>query len=276
MVFLNGELIPVFSRKCLEKNIGIHTMLDMLINYLPNPSDLKPIVGLDDKGNEVICKTSLDDEFSAFVFKTYVDPYFGTTSLIKVNSGRLNIGDDVYIPALKKSVSITNLVYLQGGKQINTTTIGAGDIGAINKLEGLETNMSLCSPKRIIMFKPIEYPSAVYFKALVPKTKNDSDKLSNVLNKLKLENPNIVIKRNVETKQLLLGTTSLGELMYLVEIMKNNYKLNIELEDVKIVYKETIKKTAKGIGRYLKQSGGSGFYGVVEMEFSPNDKKMNL
>lgn len=268
---LNGELIPVLVGSAL-KNIGIHTMLDMLISYLPNPSDLKPIVGLDENGNEVVCRTSLDDEFSAFVFKTYVDPYFGTTSIIKVNSGKISVGDDVYIPSLKKNVNISNLAYLQGGKQINTNTIGAGDIGVINKLEGLETNMSLCSLKRIIMFKPIEYPSAVYFKALVPKTKNDSDKLSSVLNKLKLENPNIVIKRNIETKQLLLGTTSYGELMYLVEIMKNNYKLSIDLEDVKIVYKETIKKSAKGIGRYIKQSGGSGFYGVVEMEFSPNEK----
>lgn len=265
---LNAELTPVLVG-CATKNIGIHTMLDMIIDYMPNPSDLNPIVGLDEEGNEVKRKTLNEEPFSAFVFKTIVDPYAGVSSIFKVNSGTLKVGQEVYIPQLNKVEKINNIYTICGKTQTPVSELCAGDIGLVTKVDGLENSMTLCSPKNVITFKPIDYPTAVYFRALTPKSKNDEDKLSQVLAKIQLEDKTIEIKRNVETKQQLIGTSGSGHLNFILERMKNAYKLEINTDAPKIVYRETIKKSATAEGRYVKQSGGSGFYGVVTMEFGP-------
>ena len=270
---LNGELIPVLVGSA-TKNIGIHTLLDMLIDYLPNPSDLHPILGEDNSGNPVERKTLNEEPFSAYVFKTYVDAFSGTTSIFKVNSGTIKVGDEVLIANIKKTITINQLFKLCGSKQIAVSVLNAGDIGAINKVEGLETSMTICTVKEYIVYPQIEFPGAVYFKALKTKSKSDDDKLGSSLAKMKLEDRSIEVNRNHETNQLLLGSLSLGHLNYLLERMKNTYKLEVLLEDYKVVYRETIKGKATGNGRYIKQSGGSGFYGVVEMEFSPNEENV--
>ena len=270
---LDGELIPVIVGSA-TKNIGLHTMLDMLIDYLPNPSDLKPVVGVDNEGNNVLRHTNDEEPFSAFIFKTNVDPYAGISNIFKVNSGVLHVGDEVYIPNLNKTATVSQLFSVLGGKLNATTEIHAGDLGCVTKIEGLENSMTLCSPKSQITYPAIQYPTAVYYKGLVPKTKQDEDKLSMVLTKLMLEDKSLEIKRNVETNQLLIGTLGLGHLRYLLDKMKNTYKLEVDIEDTQIVYRETIKNKATGDGRYVKQSGGSGFYGVVQMDFEPAEENL--
>ncbi len=270
---LNGELIPVLVGSAL-KGITIHTALSMMIDYLPSPSDLNPIEGVDDKGNAVCVKTLDEEAFSAFVFKTTVDSFSGTTSIFKVNSGILKSGSTVFIPDLNKTVALNQIFTLQGAKQTQVTELHAGDIGCVNKVDGLETSMTLCDPKKIIKYKPIEFPTAVYFKALVTANKNDDDKLGTTLQKIMLEDKSIEVKRNYETNQLLIGSLGLGHLNFIIERMKNSYKLNVSVEDIKVVYRETIKQSAIGDGRYIKQSGGSGFYGVVQMEFKPAKENM--
>ena len=265
---LDGELVPVLVG-CATKNITIHTLLDMILDYMPNPSDLNPIVGLDEDLNEVERKTLNEEPFSAFVFKTTVDSFSGTTSIFKVNSGVLKAGDTVYIPNLKKTVVLNQIFTICGAKQTQVNELVAGSIGCVNKVEGLETSMTLCDPKNKITYKEIEFPTAVYYKGLVTQSKNDDDKLGTVLQKLMIEDKSLEVKRNVETNQLLLGTLGLGHLNFVLDKMKNSYKLQVNTEDPKIVYRETIKTSAIGNGRYVKQSGGSGFYGVVEMEFKP-------
>ncbi len=265
---LNGDLIPVLVGSA-TKNIGLHTLLDMFIDYLPNPSDLKPIVGKDESGNEIERKTLDEEPFSAFVFKTVVDPYAGITNTFKIFSGVIKAGDDVYIPNLKKTISVGQLYSVLGGKINQVSELHAGDIGCIAKVEGLENSMTICSPKSIIVYDPIDYPTAVYYKGLVPKTKQDEDKLSMVLSKIMIEDKCVEIKRNVETNQLLIGTLGLGHLNYLLEKIKNTYKLELTIEDIQIVYRETIKAKAEAEGRFVKQSGGAGMYGVVSMRFEP-------
>ena len=268
---LNGELIPVLVGSAI-KNIGVHTTLNMFIDYLPSPSDLNPIVGKNEDGGEILRKTLDDEPFSAFVFKTMVDAYSGVSNIIKINSGVLNVGDEVYIPNLKKNVVINQLFTLVGNKQTPINCLTAGDIGVVNKVDGLETSMTLCNPKNKIIYSPIAFPTAVYYKSLITKSKNDDDKLGSVMSKIILEDKSIELKRNIETNQLLIGSLGLGHLNYILERMKNSYKLEVLTGDYKVVYRETIRQKAIGNGRYIKQSGGSGFYGVVEMEFSPNDK----
>lgn len=265
---LNGRLIPVLVGSALKK-IGIHTLLSMLIDYLPNPSDLKPLKGIDDDGKEVLRKTLDSEEFSAFVFKTNVDPYAGITNIFKVNSGTLHIGDTVYDNLNKANIEVNNLNIICGATLKPVSEVHAGDIGAITKVS-LSNGVTLSSLKSHISYPLIEYPSAVYYKAIKPHTKNDEDKLSTVISKVILENPTVKFVRNSDTHEQLIGSLGTGHLNYIIQKMKTTYKLNLDLTDYKISYRETIKTSATGSGRYIKQSGGSGFFGVVEMRFEPD------
>lgn len=269
---LDGSLIPVLVGSATKK-IGIHTMLDMFIDYLPSPSDLKSIV-VENDSELIEVKTKEEEPFSAIVFKTVVDPYAGVLSYIKVNSGVLKSGDTVLNSSTGDAITIKD-IYTPLGSKLNTVnSVSAGDIAVISKVSGLLTSMTLCDPKRKVVFDKIEFPTAVYFKALLPKTKADDDKLSGVLQKLKLEDQTIEIKRNVETNQLLIGTQGQGHLTYILDYLKSVYKLDLNTEDYKVVYRETITKPASAEGRYVKQSGGSGFYGVVVMEFMPSEESV--
>ncbi len=268
---LNGELIPVIVGSA-TKSIGIHTLLNMMIDYLPCPSDLKPYLVETDKGEKVERKTLDTEPFSAYVFKTIVDPYAGIINIFKVNSGVLKLGDDIYVPQTGKTEKISTLFNICGKNLTNVNEVHAGDIAATTKLSNVHSSYTLCSPKNIVTYKPVKYPTAVIFLALVPKNKADEDKLSQVLQKIMLEDPTVEVKRNQETKQLLLGGSGLSHLSYILEKMKNLYKVEVKTEDPKIVYRETITKEAVGDGRYIKQSGGAGYYGVVQMRFSPSDK----
>lgn len=268
---LNGELIPVIVGSA-TKSIGIHTLLNMMIDYLPCPSDLKPYLVETDKGEKVERKTLDTEPFSAYVFKTIVDPYAGIINIFKVNSGVLKLGDDIYVSQTDKTEKISTLFNICGKNLTNVNEVHAGDIAATTKLSNVRSSYTLCSPKNIVTYKPVKYPTAVIFLALVPKNKADEDKLSQVLQKIMLEDPTAEVKRNQETKQLLLGGSGLSHLSYILEKMKNLYKVEVKTEDPKIVYRETITKEAVGDGRYIKQSGGAGYYGVVQMRFSPSDK----
>ena len=265
---LASDLIPVLVGSAI-KGIGIHTLLDMMIDYLPNPQDLNPIEGVDMNGNPVERKTLDDEPFSAFVFKTMVDPYFGTANVFKVNSGKIKVGDTVHVSKLDKDIQVSQLNVVTGAKMASVSELTAGDIGCIVKADGVENSMTLSATSSKIAYPEIEYPTAVYYKALLTSSKSDEEKLGNVLAKICLEDKSIEVKRNPETNQLLIGTLGISHLSYLLERMKNTYKLNLTTEDSKIVYRETIRSSATGNGRYIKQSGGSGFYGVVEMEFKP-------
>lgn len=267
---LNSELIPVLVG-CATKNIGIHTMLDMFIDYLPCPSDLKPYVVTDLNGNEVERKTDANEPFSAYVFKTIVDPYSGVINLIKINSGVLKAGDEVYV-SNNSTQRVSNL-YVMTGKNLQAVDqLGAGDIAAINHMDNLQSGMTLSDPKNPVVFKPVVYPTAVIHKAIEIKNKSDENKIGVALSKIQLEDPAVEVKRNTETKQLLIGGLSASHLNYIIEKLVNTYKIPVETAQPKVVYRESIRREAKATGRYIKQSGGSGFYGVVEMKFEPAEE----
>ena len=266
---LNGELTPLIVGSAL-KNIGIHTLLNMFVNYLPNPNDLKPLAAHDENGKEKVVPTAVDQPFSAYVFKTIVDPYTGSISIIKVCSGVLRVGDEVYVNGETQKIS---MLFSMNGKKLDAVNeLIAGDIGALTRLDKIKSGDTLSSPKSITIFKPVKYPSAVIFKAIVLANKNDENKLGPALAKLQLEDPSLEVKRNNETKQLLLGGLSESHIAFVLEKLKNVYKITVSTEKMKIVYRESIKGVAEGDGRYIKQSGGSGFYGVVKMRFEPAEK----
>ena len=268
---LSGELTPLIVGSAL-KNIGVQTLINMFISYLPSPQDLKPLEAHDENGNEKVVPTDVKEPMSAYVFKTIVDPYAGTINLIKVCSGVLRVGDDVYVNGETQRVSM--LFQMTGKKLDNVQELIAGDIGAVTRLEKVASGNTLSSPKNVVIFKPVKYPSAVLYKAIIFQPQNDESKLGPALAKMQLEDPAFEVKRNNETKQLLLGGLSDSHIAYALEKLKTLYKISLGTEKMKIVYRESIKGTAEGDGRYVKQSGGSGFYGVVKMRFEPAEENV--
>src|SRR5574344_348072 len=265
---LSGQLTPILCG-CATKNIGLHTMLQMFIDYLPSSNDLKPYSGFDEKGNVIQRYTTLDDPFSAYVFKTYFDPFKGVVNVVKVLSGQIKSGDEVFIPRINETVKIGNLVTVSGNTYTTIDKALAGDIVGITKCEELKTSDMLCNKNNYFKLKPTKYPTAVYFKAVNFKDSKEEEKTMQAISKIQIENPCLEVKRNAETKQLLIGGLSESYLAFIKERITNLFNVNLTLSKPKIVYRETIRQAAEAEGRYVKQSGGAGFYGIVVMRFEP-------
>ena len=266
-----GDMVPVLFGNVL-KNVGVASLLDTIINFLPSPADAGKKVGDDEFGKEISRNINDNDPVSAYVFKTTVDPYSGVINLVKVISGVLRAGEDV---AVGNGTQRVSMLYAVSGKKLDTITeLHAGDIGAITRLDNVASGMTLSAPKAKIVYPDVGYPSAVIFKAIIMANKNDESKIGPALAKIQFEDPCVEVKRNNETKQLLLGGVSNSHINYVIEKLKTTYKIDVTTEQMKVVYRESIKATAEGDGRYVKQSGGSGFYGVVKMRFEPSDENV--
>ena len=267
----SGDMVPVLFGNVL-KNVGVNNLLDKIIALLPSPADAGKKVGADEFGKEISRNINDNDPVSAYVFKTTVDPYSGVINLVKVISGVLKAGEDV---AVGNGTQRVSMLYAVSGKKLDTITeLHAGDIGAITRLDNVDSGMTLSAPKAKIIYPDVGYPSAVIFKAIIMANKNDESKIGPALAKIQFEDPCVEVKRNNETKQLLLGGVSNSHINYVIEKLKTTYKIDVTTEQMKVVYRESIKATAEGDGRYVKQSGGSGFYGVVKMRFEPSDENV--
>ncbi len=269
---MEGELTPVIVGSA-TKTIGVRTLLNMLIDYLPAPNELRPLEGKDAKTNESITRHTLDTEpFSAYVFKTVVDPFMGAINLLKINSGTLKLGQEVVISNKGENKKISNLFGIRGKSQIQVDVFHAGDMAAVAKIDGIETGDTLSDPKSQIVYEPVTIPTPIIYIAVHPKNKNDEDKISMALNRLNLEDPTFEIRRNKETAQLLLGGQGMTHLGYVLERMKTMFKVDVEIDEQKIVYRETIKKLVQAEGKHKKQSGGAGQFGHVWIKFEPSQE----
>ena len=265
---IDGEIDPLLVG-CAPKNIGCNTLISMILDYLPSPEDLKPFDATGANKVPVERKTTVDEPFSAYCFKTISDLYSGTINIVKVNSGKLKLGDEILNPETGKTQKVSSMFYLEGKKQINVDEVNAGDIVALAKIDDLGTGGTICDPKNVTIYDKPKYPTPVYYRAIELASKKDEDKISGVLAKITLEDPTIGVKRNQETKQLLIGGLGNHHLTYVLDKLKNTYKIECTTNSPKVVYRESIKGSAEATGRYIKQSGGSGFYGVVVMSFEP-------
>ncbi|MDY0074543.1 MAG: elongation factor G [Acholeplasmataceae bacterium] len=273
---IEGELTPVIVGSA-TKTIGVRTLLNMLVDYLPAPDELRPLKLKDAKtGDEIIRHTSDSEPFSAYVFKTTVDPFLGQVNILKINSGTLKLGQDVSIANKGENKKITNIFMPRGKTQVEATSFHAGDICAIAKIDGITTGDTLSDPKNLVIYEPVKLPTPVIYIAVHPKNKNDEDKISMALNRLNIEDPTFEIRRNKETAQLLLGGMGMTHLGYILERMKSMFKVDCEIDDQKIVYRETIKKLVQAEGKHKKQSGGAGQFGHVWIKFEPSDKEFEF
>ena len=268
---VSGELAPITIGSA-TKDIGIQTLLDMMINYIPDPESLKPLKGVNPKDNsEVVRNTNDADPFSAYVFKTTVDPFLGVINLLKINSGTLQVGQDILVSNKGDNKKVGSLVALRGKQQIAINKAHAGDIVAVNKVD-LSTGDTICDPRNPVLFDPVPLVTPVIYIAIVPKNRQDEDKISGALTRLNLEDPTFEIRRNKETAQLLVGGQGMTHLGYILDKMKTMFKVDVDIEDQKIIYRETITKKVEAEGKHRKQSGGAGQFGHVLIRFEPSQE----
>ena len=266
------DLFPIVVGNTID-NTGVEALLDMVVEYLPNPTDLKSIKGTNPKTGEALVRHSRDNEpFSAYIFKTIVDPFLGTVNFFKVYSGSTLGMSEVYVPNIDQNVKLATVNTIMGKNLIPVDVLHAGDIGVVTKVGELQTGFTICDKKSLIQYDPVEVPTPVMYVAIKAKTKQDEDKMSNALSKLNQEDPTFEIKRNPETQQLLLGGAGMTHIGYIIDKMKNMFKVEVTLEEPKVVYRETIRKTGSAQGRHKKQSGGAGQFGDVWIRFEPSDQ----
>jgi len=272
---ISGELKPVVIGSVL-KDIGVRDLLEMIDKFMPAPNDLKPKLGKDPKTGEVIQrKTTSEEPFSAYVFKTNIDPFIGTINFIKVFSGELVSGQKVIIANNDTSVKIGSISILRGKEQIDVDVLRAGDVGVVIKIEEMYTGCTISDLKHPIVIEGPAIPKATIYVAIHPKNKKDEDKISSALHRLTVEDPSFEYKRNRETAQLLIGGQGMTHIKYMLEKLKNMFGVEVENMDQKIVYRESIKLKVEAEGRHKKQSGGSGQFGVVKMRFEPIDPNVS-
>ena len=263
---LQGDLVPLMVGSATE-NIGLDMLLDLILHYMPAPNDERANLGFRYESGEERT-VSVDEPFSAVVFKTIVDPFIGKLSVFKVISGKVG-KDEIYNSRKEISEKPGNVFYLRGKEQLEAEEIVAGDIGAFSKLNETATGDTLCDPGHPVLYKKIAYPKPTLFFAIEPKSKGDEDKIGPSLAKIQEEDPTFVDERNAETKQLLIGGQGDTQLQVVMDKLKDTYGVEVERVPLKIAFRETIKGTASVQGRHKKQSGGAGQFGDVFIRFEP-------
>ncbi|MDK2935938.1 MAG: elongation factor [Eubacteriaceae bacterium] len=268
---LDGELLPVLCTSA-TLNIGVETLENMLIEYLPSPGDGKFETGKDPRDNkEIERKCANTEPFSALVFKTIADPYVGKLSIFKVMSGVLDHTIEIYNANKEVKEKANHIYMLRGNKQIEVEKLESGDIGAFSKLAETVTGDTLCTQKNPIIYDKIQFPKPIISMAIEPKTKADIDKLATGLHRLQEEDPTMLVSRNNETKQTLVSGLGEMHLEIISQKLSNKFGVEVNLVDMKVPYRETIRKKATAEGKHKKQSGGSGQFGHVYVDFEPGE-----
>ena len=247
---------------------GVFTLLDDIVKYMPSPEN-REVAGINMKTNEIY---HADYDFSkaksAYIWKTIVDPFIGKYSLIKVNSGVLKTDDLIYNVDKDIEEKIGKLYILQGNRPMEVSELHAGDIGALAKLTAARTGNSLSTKNTTIKFGKWEISTPYTYMRYKAKNKGDIDKISQALQKITHEDLTVKVVNDSENRQLLLYGMGDQHLEIIASRLKNEYKVEIELDKPKVAYRETIRKTSDVEAKHKKQSGGHGQYGHVKMRFS--------
>jgi elongation factor G len=265
------KVFPVLCGSAF-KNKGIQTLLDAVVDYLPSPLDVPPVEGIDphDPSKVLIRKADDNEPFSALGFKLINDPY-GKLGFIRIYSGSLKTGDTVENPRTGKTERVGRLVKMHANKREDITEIYAGDICACIGLKELKTGDTLCSPTAPIALSAITFPEPVISVAIEPKTKGDQEKMGVALSRLADEDPTFKVKTDIDSGQTIISGMGELHLEILVDRMKREHKVEANVGEPKVAFRETIRKTAEAEGKYIRQTGGSGNYGHVKIRLEPNE-----
>jgi elongation factor G len=264
-----GQLIPVLCGSAL-KNKGVRPLLDAVVEYLPSPLDVPPVRGMNPKTeDEEERRPSPEEPFSALAFKIVSDPFVGKLAYIRVYSGSLKAGSYVYNATKDERERVGRLLQMHANHREEIQAVEAGDIAAAVGLKSTVTGDTLSDPGRPILLEAIRFPEPVIDIAIEPKTKADQDKMGMALARLSEEDPTFRVRSDSETGQTLVSGMGELHLEVIVDRMLREFRVDANVGRPQVAYRETITRPAKAEGRFVRQSGGRGMYGVVVLELEP-------
>jgi len=269
---LSVEFFPVLCGTAF-KNKGVKLVLDAAIDYLPSPLDIPPVTGINSKGEEVVRLTSDDEKFSALAFKVMTDPYVGRLTFFRVYSGTLKTGSYVTNSNKDKRERFGRILLMHANHREEIDEVFTGDIAAVVGLKDTGTGDSLVQEKDDLVLESMNFPEPVINVAIEPKTKQDQDRMSVALGRLAEEDPTFRAYTDEETGQTIIAGMGELHLDIIVDRLKREFKVEANVAEPQVSYRETITKEADIEGKFVRQSGGRGQYGHVYIKFEPNPGK---
>ncbi|WP_100979437.1 elongation factor G [Helicobacter pylori] len=268
---LNMSLVPMLCGSSF-KNKGVQTLLDAVIDYLPAPTEVVDIKGIDPKTEEeVFVKSSDDGEFAGLAFKIMTDPFVGQLTFVRVYRGKLESGSYVYNSTKDKKERVGRLLKMHSNKREDIKEVYAGEICAFVGLKDTLTGDTLCDEKNAVVLERMEFPEPVIHIAVEPKTKADQEKMGVALGKLAEEDPSFRVMTQEETGQTLIGGMGELHLEIIVDRLKREFKVEAEIGQPQVAFREAIRSSVSKEHKYAKQSGGRGQYGHVFIKLEPKE-----
>lgn len=269
---LTVDFFPVMCGSAF-KNKGVQLMLDAVIDYLPAPTDVPSIKGVNPKTDEETERPSSDEApFASLAFKVMTDPFVGRLTFFRVYSGVLNSGSYVLNASKGKRERIGRILQMHANTREEIQTVYSGDIAAAVGLKDTTTGDTLCDEKEPVILESIEFPEPVIEVAVEPKSKADQDKMGIALQKLAEEDPSFRVTTNVETGETVIAGMGELHLDVLVDRMRREFKVDANVGAPQVSYRETFRASTQAEGKFVRQSGGKGQYGHVWIEFTPNEE----
>ena len=266
---LANEIVPALCGSAF-RNKGVQAMLDAVIDYLPNPAEVKPIDGVLEDGETRDVRRSDDDApFAALAFKIATDPFVGTLTFFRVYSGVLNSGDQVYNPVKGRRERVGRMVQMHSNHRNEMKEVRAGDIAAAIGLKDVTTGDTLCAQTARITLERMDFPEPVIAVAVEPRSVPDQEKMSIALSKLAQEDPSFRVETDEESGQTIISGMGELHLDIIVDRMKREFRVEANIGKPQVAYRETIRATVQAEGRFVRQTGGRGQYGHVWVKIEP-------
>ncbi len=264
-----GQIVPMLCGSAF-KNKGVQAMLDAVIEYLPAPTDIPPVKGIDEDDKPVERRADDSEKFAGLAFKIMTDPFVGQLIFFRVYSGVIKSGDTVFNAIKGKKERVGRLLQMHANQRAEIKEVRAGDIAAAVGLREATTGDTLCDPDAVITLERMIFPEPVISQAVEPKTKPDQEKMGLALNRLAQEDPSFRVKTDEESGQTIISGMGELHLEILVDRMKREFGVEATVGAPQVAYRETIRKTATDVeGKFVKQSGGRGQYGHVVLTLEP-------
>jgi elongation factor G len=268
---IKSEIVPMLCGSAF-KNKGVQAMLDAVIEYMPAPTDIPPVKGMDESENPITRKADDGEKFAALAFKLMTDPFVGQLTFVRVYSGVLTKGDTVYNPVRGKKERIGRIVQMHANNREEIEEIRAGDIAACIGMKDVTTGETLCDPNAIVTLERMIFPEPVISQAVEPKTKADQEKMGIALSRLAAEDPSFRVRTDEESGQTIISGMGELHLEIIVDRMRREFGVEASVGKPQVAYRETIRGTVENAeGKFVKQSGGRGQYGHVVLKVEPQE-----
>ena len=268
---LRNEAVLVLCGSAF-KNKGVQAVLDAVVEYLPSPTEVKAITGINEDESEGERHSSDDEPFAALAFKIATDPFVGTLTFFRVYSGVCATGDTVYNPVKMKKERIGRIVQMHANNRQEIKEVRAGDIAAGIGFKDVTTGDTLCAPEHIITLERMEFPEPVISVAVEPKTKADQEKMGVALGKLAAEDPSFRVHTDEETGQTIISGMGELHLDIIVDRMRREFKVEANVGKPQVSYRETLRGTTEVEGKFVRQSGGRGQFGHCWLKIEPQEE----